>query len=52
MMTFVSASVSPDSMLYALWTLALWLGVRILRRGLTAAAGAALFAARGAGRAS
>jgi 4-amino-4-deoxy-L-arabinose transferase-like glycosyltransferase len=35
MMTFVSASVSPDGMLYALWSLALWLGVRVLRRGVT-----------------
>jgi 4-amino-4-deoxy-L-arabinose transferase-like glycosyltransferase len=47
MMTFVSGSVSPDSMLYALWTLAIWLGVRILRRGLTAPSGAALFATVG-----
>ena len=37
MCAFVSGSVSPDGMLFALWTLALWLGVRILRRGLTAA---------------
>lgn len=48
MMTFVSASVSPDGMLFAIWTLALWLGVRALKRGLTAARAAALFAAVGA----
>ncbi len=28
MFTFISASVSPDGMMYALWSLALWLGVR------------------------
>jgi 4-amino-4-deoxy-L-arabinose transferase-like glycosyltransferase len=42
MVTFVSASITPDAMLYALWSLALWLGVRILKRGLTLAQGAAL----------
>jgi 4-amino-4-deoxy-L-arabinose transferase-like glycosyltransferase len=47
MMTFVSASVSPDGMMYALWSLALWLGVRVLKRGLTVPAGVALFAAVG-----
>ena len=36
MITFVSASVNPDALLYALWSLALWLGARILRRGLSA----------------
>jgi 4-amino-4-deoxy-L-arabinose transferase-like glycosyltransferase len=30
---FVSASVSPDGMLFAIWTIALWLGVRVIRRG-------------------
>lgn len=39
---FVSAAVSPDAMLYALWSLALWLGVRMLKRGLTVRSGAAL----------
>jgi 4-amino-4-deoxy-L-arabinose transferase-like glycosyltransferase len=34
MVTFVSSSVTPDAMLYALWTLALLLGARILTRGL------------------
>jgi 4-amino-4-deoxy-L-arabinose transferase-like glycosyltransferase len=33
MFSFVSASVSPDGMMYALWTLALWVGVRCVRRG-------------------
>jgi 4-amino-4-deoxy-L-arabinose transferase-like glycosyltransferase len=31
MLGFISASVSPDSLLYALWTVALWLGARVLR---------------------
>jgi 4-amino-4-deoxy-L-arabinose transferase-like glycosyltransferase len=35
MMSFVSASVTPDAMMFALWSLVLWLGVRILRRGMT-----------------
>jgi 4-amino-4-deoxy-L-arabinose transferase-like glycosyltransferase len=35
MMSFLSASVTPDAMMFALWSLVLWLGVRILRRGLT-----------------
>jgi hypothetical protein len=43
MMTFVSASVSPDSMLIAMWTTAFWLGVRILRRGLDVRSAAAFF---------
>jgi 4-amino-4-deoxy-L-arabinose transferase-like glycosyltransferase len=30
MVTFISASVSPDSLLYALWGLALWLGARLI----------------------
>jgi 4-amino-4-deoxy-L-arabinose transferase-like glycosyltransferase len=30
MVTFVSASVTPDSLLYALWGLALWLGARLI----------------------
>ena len=36
MLGHVSAGVNPDGMLYALWTLALWAGVVILREGLTA----------------
>jgi 4-amino-4-deoxy-L-arabinose transferase-like glycosyltransferase len=47
MVTFLSAAVTPDSLLFALWSLALWLGVRILKRGLTAANGVALLAAVG-----
>jgi 4-amino-4-deoxy-L-arabinose transferase-like glycosyltransferase len=31
MLDFISASVSPDSLLYALWSVALWLGARVLR---------------------
>jgi hypothetical protein len=44
MVTFVSASVTPDALLFALWGLALWLGTRILKRGLSAGSVAALFA--------
>jgi hypothetical protein len=47
MLAFLSASVSPDGMLYAAWSLALWLGVRILRRGLTPWQAVALFAVVG-----
>lgn len=35
MVVHVSAGVNPDSMLYALFTLALWQGVVLLKRGLT-----------------
>lgn len=42
MVDFMSAGVNPDSLLYATWSLALWLGVRVLRRGLDPRAGAAL----------
>ena len=34
MFAFVSGSVSPDGMLCAVWTIALWLGVRCVKRGL------------------
>jgi 4-amino-4-deoxy-L-arabinose transferase-like glycosyltransferase len=34
MTSFISASINPDGMLYATWTIFLWLGVRALRRGL------------------
>jgi hypothetical protein len=40
--------VTPDAALYALWSLVLWLGVRLLRRGLTTGRVLALFAAVGA----
>ncbi len=33
MSAFTSAAVNPDSLLIALWTFALWLGVRVIRRG-------------------
>jgi 4-amino-4-deoxy-L-arabinose transferase-like glycosyltransferase len=44
MVTFLSASVNPDGLLFALWSLAFWLGVRILKRGLAAPEAVALFA--------
>jgi 4-amino-4-deoxy-L-arabinose transferase-like glycosyltransferase len=47
MMTFLSAAITPDAMLFAAWTLALWLGVRILRRGVTVPSAAGLLAAVG-----
>ncbi|MEA2373821.1 MAG: hypothetical protein QOD53_284 [Thermoleophilaceae bacterium] len=42
MVTFISSGVNPDSMLIAFWALALWLGVRLVRRGLTVRGGVAL----------
>jgi 4-amino-4-deoxy-L-arabinose transferase-like glycosyltransferase len=47
MVVFISASVNPDGMLYALASLALWLGVRCARRGMDWRHGAGLFAAVG-----
>src|SRR3954468_1858770 len=47
MMTFLSAGITPDAMLFAAWTVALWLGVRILRRGVNAPSAAGLLAAVG-----
>lgn len=35
MTVFLSGSVGPDSMLFATWAVAMWLGVRLLRRGAT-----------------
>ncbi|HWD63683.1 MAG TPA: DUF2142 domain-containing protein [Solirubrobacteraceae bacterium] len=32
MMTFISSSVNPDALLITLWTLALWLGARVINR--------------------
>jgi 4-amino-4-deoxy-L-arabinose transferase-like glycosyltransferase len=49
MVTFISASVSPDGMLYATWTLTFWLAVRMLRRGFTPARAVALLAMVGIG---
>jgi 4-amino-4-deoxy-L-arabinose transferase-like glycosyltransferase len=48
METFISASVSPDTMLFPLWATVFWLGARILRRGLTPARAAALLSVTGA----
>lgn len=47
MVQFVSSTASPDTMLFATWSLMLWLGVRLLRRGLTPAGAAALCAVAG-----
>ena len=47
MVQFVSASVTPDSMLISLWSVALWLGVRSLKHGLTPRRAAVLFAVVG-----
>ena len=33
MVVFITGAVNPDGMLYAIWTLALWLGVRAIQRG-------------------
>jgi 4-amino-4-deoxy-L-arabinose transferase-like glycosyltransferase len=32
MVTFISSSITPDALLYPLWTLTLWVGTRILKR--------------------
>jgi hypothetical protein len=45
MEVFITSSVNPDALLYPLWALSLWLGVRVLRRGLDVRGGAALVAA-------
>jgi 4-amino-4-deoxy-L-arabinose transferase-like glycosyltransferase len=47
MVVFVSTSVSVDGMLYAMWSLALWLGVRVLRKGPSLASLAGLAGAVG-----
>jgi predicted membrane protein DUF2142 len=38
----MSAGVNPDAALFAFWTVAFWLGARILRRGLTVRDGVAM----------
>jgi 4-amino-4-deoxy-L-arabinose transferase-like glycosyltransferase len=48
MVQFLSATVTPDAMLFAFWTVALWLGVRVIKRGATARSALALFAVVGA----
>ena len=45
MEVFISATINPDGLLYAATAVLLWLGVRVLNRGLTPASGAALGAA-------
>jgi 4-amino-4-deoxy-L-arabinose transferase-like glycosyltransferase len=47
MVTFISSSVTPDSLVFALWTLALWLGARILTQRAGVAEVAALLAVTG-----
>jgi 4-amino-4-deoxy-L-arabinose transferase-like glycosyltransferase len=32
MVTFISSSITPDALLYPLWTTAFWLGARLLKR--------------------
>ena len=44
MFVFISSSVSPDGMLYAVWTLALWTGVRAVKRRVPVADAVAFFA--------
>jgi 4-amino-4-deoxy-L-arabinose transferase-like glycosyltransferase len=44
MVVFISAAVNPDGMLYAVWTMALWLGVRCVKRGVPLRDGVAFFA--------
>jgi 4-amino-4-deoxy-L-arabinose transferase-like glycosyltransferase len=48
MVSFISASINPDGMLYATWAVFLWLGVRALRHGLDAPTAAALALVTGA----
>jgi 4-amino-4-deoxy-L-arabinose transferase-like glycosyltransferase len=47
MLMFMSSTVNPDAMLYATWGVAMWLGVRLIRRGLTVGRAVALAAAVG-----
>lgn len=49
MVLFVSSTVGPDSALFAVWSLTLWLGVRVVKRGLIVRDAAALAALAGAG---
>jgi 4-amino-4-deoxy-L-arabinose transferase-like glycosyltransferase len=49
MVLFLSATVGPDSALFALWSLALWLGVRLLKRGLDLRGATALLGIAGLG---
>jgi 4-amino-4-deoxy-L-arabinose transferase-like glycosyltransferase len=45
MAAFISSSVNPDSMVLALFSVALWLGTRVLKRGATPATAIGLIAA-------
>ena len=49
MATFISASVNPDALLWALWSIALWLGVRLIKHGLSAPDAIGLLGAVGLG---
>ncbi|MDX6667027.1 MAG: hypothetical protein QOK04_407 [Solirubrobacteraceae bacterium] len=49
MVVFISSTVNPDGLLIALWTFALWLGARILKRGLTMLDAVGLFGVVGLG---
>jgi 4-amino-4-deoxy-L-arabinose transferase-like glycosyltransferase len=42
MVAFISAGINPDAGLFAFWSIALWLGARVIRRGLTLGSGVAL----------
>lgn len=42
MVTFITSGVNPDAGIIALWSLAFWLGARVLRRGLSVRDGVAL----------
>jgi 4-amino-4-deoxy-L-arabinose transferase-like glycosyltransferase len=44
MVAFISASASPDGLLYAVWTLVLWVGVRCVKRGVPLREGLAFLA--------
>jgi 4-amino-4-deoxy-L-arabinose transferase-like glycosyltransferase len=44
MVAFISGSVSPDGMLYAVWSFALWMGVRAVKRGVPVVDGVLFFA--------
>lgn len=48
MVQFISASVTPDAMLYAAWTAILWRGTVVLKRGLTPLTAALFLGAVGA----
>jgi len=49
MVAFLSSSVTPDALLFAIWSLSFWLGVRIIKRGLRAPDAVALLLVVGLG---